>query len=118
MVDYKPVVLSRKPLRLFRHAIVLRRRVVNDQPSFILIDEKLRHSRRVALGSSQQSRGEDAHADTKQAEIRPPLEMDSDPASGFPPDPGDAGGAGAIHKSSVDIADVNRSGQCDVLARA
>ena len=91
---------------------------VKDQPSFILIDEKLPHSRRVALGCLQQSRGGDAHAERKQKEIRPPLEMDFAPARGFPPDPANAGGGGAIHESSVDVADVDRSGQCDVLERA
>ena len=45
-------------------------------------------------------------------------EMDSDPARGFAPHPGDAGGGGAIHQSSVDAADVDRSGQRDVLERA
>ena len=44
--------------------------------------------------------------------------MDFAPARGFPPDSGDAGGGGAIHKSSADIADVNRSGQGEVHERA
>jgi hypothetical protein len=44
--------------------------------------------------------------------------MDFDSPPGFSPVPGDAGGFGAIHKSSVDVADVDRSGQCDVLERA
>ena len=43
--------------------------------------------------------------------------MDSGRASGFAPD-GDAGGDGAIHQSSVDVADVDRAGQRDVLERA
>ena len=70
---------------------------------------------RVALGSPRQSRGEDAHADTKQAPrkrlrlTRRPLEMDSAFAPDFPPDPGGAGGDGANYQSSVDIADVDRS---------
>jgi Membrane carboxypeptidase (penicillin-binding protein) len=33
-----------------------------------------------------------------------------DPARGFAPHPGDAGGGGAIHQSSVDAADVDRQG--------
>ena len=44
--------------------------------------------------------------------------MGFDPGGGFAPHPGDAGGGGAIHQSSVDAADVDRSGQRDVLERA
>ena len=44
--------------------------------------------------------------------------MDSDPARGFAPHPGDAGGGGAIRRSSVDAADVDRAGRRDVLERA
>jgi hypothetical protein len=33
--------------------------------------------------------------------------MDSNPARGFAPHPGHAGGGGAIHQSSVDAADVD-----------
>ena len=43
--------------------------------------------------------------------------MDSDSAGGFTPHPGDASGGGAIHQSSVDAADVDRTGQRDVLER-
>ena len=45
-------------------------------------------------------------------------EMDSDPARGVSSHPRDAGGDGAIYQSSVDAADVDRSGQRDVLERA
>ena len=45
-------------------------------------------------------------------------EMDSDPARGFAPYPGDAGGGGAIHQSSVDATDVDREGGRDVLEQA
>jgi len=41
-----------------------------------------------------------------------------DPTRGFAPHPGYAGGGGAIHQSSVDAADVNRSGRRDVLKSA
>ena len=44
--------------------------------------------------------------------------MDSNSARGFAPHPGNAGCGGAIHQSSVDAADVDRSGQRDVLERA
>jgi len=44
--------------------------------------------------------------------------MDSGSARGLAPDPGDAGGDGAIHQSSADAADVDRSSQRDVLERA
>ena len=44
--------------------------------------------------------------------------MGFDPARGFTPHPGNAGGGGAIHQSSVDAADVDRSGRRDVLERA
>ena len=73
---------------------------------------------RVALGSPSQSLGEDDHAESKETEIQTPLEMDSNPARGFSPHPGDAGGGGAIHQSSVDAADVDRPRRRDVLERA
>jgi len=44
--------------------------------------------------------------------------MDSGSARGFAPHPGNAGCGGAIHQSSVDAADVDRSGRRDVLERA
>ena len=44
--------------------------------------------------------------------------MDSDSARGFAPYPGDASGGGAIHQSSVDAADVDRTGQRRVLEHA
>ena len=44
--------------------------------------------------------------------------MDSDRARGLGPYPGDAGGGGAIHESSVDATDVDREGRCDVLKQA
>jgi len=43
--------------------------------------------------------------------------MDSGSAGGFAPNPGNAGGGGAIHQSSVDAANVDRSGHRDVLER-
>ena len=67
---------------------------------------------------------EDAEAEGPSKTLRltrshPYLEkMDSDLAGGFAPYPGDAGGGGAIHQSSVDAADVDRSGRRNVLARA
>jgi hypothetical protein len=85
-------------------------------------------SRRVALGSPPQSLGEDVHAESKETEIprkrlcltrsHPSQEMDSARAGGFAPHPADAGDGGAIHQSSVDAADVNRSGRRDVLKSA
>ena len=44
--------------------------------------------------------------------------MGFDSGGGLAPYPGDAGGGGAIHQSSVDAADVDRSGQRDVLEHA
>ena len=44
--------------------------------------------------------------------------MDSALAGGFASHPGDAGGDGAIHQSSVDAADVDRSERRDVFKRA
>jgi len=41
--------------------------------------------------------------------------MDSAVAGGFAPHPGDAGGGSAIYQSSVDPADVDRTGRRDVL---
>jgi hypothetical protein len=75
-------------------------------------------SQRLALGSSPQSLGEDAHAESTRKRLRLKRsreKMDSDPAVGFAPHPGSAGGRGAIRQSSVDAADVDRSG---VLERA
>ena len=84
-------------------------------------------SRRVALGSPLQSLGEDAQAECQETPRKPRKrlrltrsreEMDSDSSGGFAPHPGNAGCGGAIHQSSVDAADVDRSGRRDVLARA
>ena len=44
--------------------------------------------------------------------------MGFDRPRGFAPHSGDASGGGAIHQSSGDTADVDRSEQRDVLARA
>ena len=44
--------------------------------------------------------------------------IDSNSARGFAPHPGDAGGGGAIHQSSVDTADVDRTNRRDILERA
>ena len=44
--------------------------------------------------------------------------MDSGSTRGFAPHPGDASGGGAIYQSSADAADVDRTGQRDVLERA
>ena len=44
--------------------------------------------------------------------------MDSALARGFARYPGDASGGSAIHQSSVDATDVDRSGQRDVLESA
>ena len=44
--------------------------------------------------------------------------MDPDPARGLTPDPGNAGGGGAIRQSSAHAADVARSEQRDVLEPA
>ena len=44
--------------------------------------------------------------------------MDPNPARGFAPHPGNTGWGGAIRQSSADAADVDRSGQRDVLERA
>ncbi len=38
-----------------------------------------------------------AQVESKETEIQTPLEMESAPARGFSPHPGDAGGGGAIH---------------------
>src|SRR5207237_7021034 len=79
--------------------------------------------RQVALGSPPQSLGEDAQAECQETPRKPrkrlrPTRFFSPLEVGFAPDPADAGGGGAIHKSPVDAADVDRSGQRDVLARA
>ena len=44
--------------------------------------------------------------------------MDPSLARDFAPHPGNAGVGGEIHQSSADAADVDRSGQRDVLERA
>lgn len=81
----------------------------------------IRSSQRVALGLPPQSLGEDAHAERKETPrkrlglTRSREKMVSGPARGFAPHPGDAGGGGAIRRSSVDAADVDRSEQRDVL---
>src|SRR5207248_3605600 len=81
-------------------------------------------AQRVALGSPQPSLGEDASAESKETPrkgVRPTRsreEMDAGPARGFSSHPGDAGGGGAIHQSSVDATDVDREGGCDVLEQA
>ena len=68
--------------------------------------------------SPPQSLGEDSHAESKETEILPPEEMDSAPACGFTPHPGDAGGGGTFHQSSIDAADVDRAEQRKVFERA
>src|SRR5207248_8045693 len=84
-------------------------------------------SRRVAFGSSPQSRGEDAQAGCQETPRKPRKrlrltrsreKMDSALAGGFASHPGDASGGGAIHQSSVDAADVDRSGRRDVIESA
>src|SRR6476469_10993918 len=72
-----------------------------------------------------QSLGEDAEANAKTP--RKPrkrlrltrscssMEMGFDRARGFAPNPGNAGGRGAIRQSSADAADVDRTGRRDVL---
>jgi hypothetical protein len=85
------------------------------------------HHRRVALRSPSQSLGEDAQAECQETPRKPRKrvcltrsreKMDSALAGGFAPHPGDASGDGAIHQSSVDVTDVDRAGQRDVLERA
>jgi hypothetical protein len=44
--------------------------------------------------------------------------MDSALAGGFAPYPGDAGGDGGIHQSSVDATDVDRTDRRNILERA
>ena len=94
-----------------------RRRHVRALPSLL----------RVALGSPPQSLGEDAQAECQETPRKPRKrlrltrsreKMDSGSARGFAPYPGNAGCGGAIHQSSVDAADVDRSGQRDVLESA
>src|SRR5436189_3818195 len=84
-------------------------------------------SQRVALGLPPQSLGEDAQAECQETPRKPRKrlrltrsreKMDSALARGFAPHPGDASGGGAIHQSSVDATDVDRSGRRDVLERA
>src|SRR5437016_14238158 len=74
-----------------------------------------------------QSLGEDAQAECQETPRKPRKrlrlarsreKMDSRSARGFAPYPGDASGSGAIHQSSIDAADVDRSRQRDVLERA
>ena len=82
------------------------------------------HGGGVAPRSPQQSRGEDADAESKQTPrkgvrpIRYREEMDSGPARGLAPYPGDAGGSGAIRQSSADAADADRTGRRDVVESA
>ena len=99
---------------------------ISDFEARRLLRQSARH-RRVALGSPPQSLGEDAQAECQETPRKPRKrlrltrsreEMDSALAGGFAPNPGDASGSGAIHQSSVDAADVDRSGQRDVLERA
>src|SRR5437868_13000318 len=59
-----------------------------------------------------------SHAHKRLRLTRSGEKMDSGSARGFAPHPGDAGGGGAIHQSSVDAADVDRTGQRNVLERA
>src|SRR5207237_4979095 len=88
--------------------------------------------------SPSQSLGEDAQAECQETPRKPRKrlrltrsharkrlrltrsreKMGSALAGGFAPHPGDASGGGAIRESSVDAADVDRSGQRDVLERA
>ncbi len=75
-------------------------------------------SRRVALGRHRSLFGEDAPAESKETEILPPRKRDSAPACGFTPHPGDPGGGGAFHQSSIDAADVDRAGQRNVFEQA
>jgi hypothetical protein len=92
-----------------------------------------RHHNRVALGAPSQSLGEDAHAECPRKTLRimrskepgkrlcltrSREKMDSALAGGFASYSGDASGGGAIHQSSVDAADVDRTGQRDVLESA
>ena len=79
-------------------------------------------SRRVALGSPSQSLGEDAQTECQETPRKPRKrlrltrsreKMDSALAGSLALNPGDAGGSGAIHQSSVDAADVDRTGQRD-----
>src|SRR5437764_6869694 len=74
--------------------------------------------------SPSQSLGEDAQAECQETPRKPRKrlrltrcheEMDSGSAGGFAPHPGDASGGSAIHQSSVDATDVDRSGQRGVL---
>src|SRR6478672_9131317 len=74
-------------------------------------------------GTLPQSLGEDAEANAKTPRKRLRLtrcreKMDSDFARGFAPNPGDAGGSGAICESSADAADVDRTGRRVLLQRA
>src|SRR5436190_416430 len=83
----------------------------------------------VALWSPPQTLGEDAQTECQETPRKPrkrlrltrffwPLEVGFDPDRGFAPHPGNADCGGAIHQSSVDAADVDRSGQRHVLERA
>src|SRR5881397_3522283 len=83
--------------------------------------------RRVALWSPPQSLGEDAQAESQETPRKPRKrlrltrsreKMDSGSARGFATHPRDAGCGGAIHQSSVDATDVDRTGRRDVLERA
>ena len=99
---------------------------ISDFEARRLLRQSARH-RRVALGSLPQSLGEDAQAECQETPRKPRKrirltrcheEMDSALAGGFASHPGDASGDGAIHQSSVDAADVDRSGQRGVLESA
>src|SRR6476646_4697872 len=72
-------------------------------------------------GTLPQSLGEDAEPNAKTPRKRFCLtrcreKMDSDSA-GFAPNPGNAGGNGAIRESSADAAHVDRTVRHDVLER-
>src|SRR5436190_20056345 len=71
--------------------------------------------------SPSQSLGEDGQSESPRKTLRLTRsreKMDSNPARGLAPHSGDASGDGAIHQSSVDAADVDRSGHRDILERA
>src|SRR5436190_3915942 len=77
--------------------------------------------------SPPQSLGKDAQAEFQETPRKPRKrlrltrsreKMDSALAGGFASHPGNAGCDGAIHESSVDAADVERTSRCDVLESA
>ena len=101
---------------------------ISDFEARRLLRQSARH-RRVALGSPPQSLGEDAQAECQETPRKPrkrlrltrffsPLEVGLDSGGGLAPYPADASGGGAIRQSSVDAADVDRSGRRDVLEHA